>query len=99
ITLVIPKSQLDWIRSNMPERLVIAPYLGSYYYGLNLTKPPFKDNPALRRALSLAINRDIITEQITAAGEIPAYGWIPPETANYDGQRMPEAGWTQAERE
>src|SRR5690606_2526653 len=99
ITYTIPKSQLSWIRENMPDRLLIAPYLGSYYYGLNLTKPPFKDNAALRRALSLAINRDIITGQITAAGEIPAYGWIPPETANYKGAQMAEAAWSQEERE
>jgi len=99
MTMTIPKSQLSWIRENMPDRLVIAPYLGSYYYGLNVTKPPFKDNKALRRALALAIDRDIITKQITAAGEIPAYGWIPPQTANYRGAQMPEAEWTQEERE
>lgn len=100
ITQTIPKSQLAWIRENMPDRLVIAPYLGSYYYGLNLTKPPFKDAPALRRALALAIDRDIITKQITAAGEIPAYGWIPPMIANYGGGvAMPEAEWTQQQRE
>jgi oligopeptide transport system substrate-binding protein len=99
MTYTIPKSQLSWIRDNMPDRLLISPYLGSYYYGLNLTKPPFKDNAALRRALSLAINRDIITGQITAAGEIPAYGWIPPQTANYKGAQMAEAAWSQEERE
>ena len=100
MTETIPKSQLAWIRANMPDRLMIAPYLGSYYYGLNLTKPPFKDAPALRRALALAIDRDIITKQITAAGEIPAYGWIPPMIANYDGGvAMPEAEWTQQQRE
>jgi len=99
MTNVVPKAQLPWIRENMPDRLLIAPYLGSYYYGLNVTKPPFKDNVALRRALALAIDRDIITKQITAAGEIPAYGWIPPQTANYKGAEMPEAAWTQEERE
>jgi oligopeptide transport system substrate-binding protein len=98
MTNTIPKSQLTWIRQNMPDRLVIAPYLGSYYYGLNTTRPPL-DNVALRRALSLAVNREIITEQITAAGEIPAYGWIPPRIANYENQQMPEAAWTQEERE
>ena len=98
MTFTIPKAQLSWIRNNMPDELVVAPYLGSYYYGLNLTKPPFKDNVALRRALSLAIDRKIIAEQIVAAGEIPAYGWVPP-VANYEGQQMPEAKWTQGERE
>ena len=94
----LPVSQLDWIMANLRDELVVAPYLGSYYYGFNLTKAPFKGNLALRKALALAIDRDIITKQIRKAGEIPAFGWVPP-VINYQGQRMPEAEWTQAERE
>jgi oligopeptide transport system substrate-binding protein len=98
VTYVIPKAQLPWIRENLPDELVIRPYLGSYYYGFNLTRPPFKDNLQLRRALALAIDRDIITKQITGAGEIPAFGWVPP-VAHYAQQSMPEGAWSQAERE
>jgi len=94
----LPVTQLDWVMENLAEDLVVGPYLGSYYYGFNVTRPPFKDNPALRRALTLAVDRDIITTQIRKAGEIPSYGWVPP-VANYTGQQMPEAQWTQAERE
>ena len=98
ITENIPKRQIEWIRDNLGEELVIAPYLGAYYYGFNVTRPPFQNNPRLRRALSLAINRDIITGQVTAAGEQPAYSWVPPVNG-YEQQQMPEAAWTQAERE
>ena len=94
----VPKAQLPWTRENLADALVISPYLGSYYYGFNMTRPPFKDNPPLRRALALAVNRDILTKQVTNAGELPAYGWVPP-VQNYQGQQMPEAAWTQAERE
>ncbi|MBN1238813.1 MAG: peptide ABC transporter substrate-binding protein [Gammaproteobacteria bacterium] len=97
-TYFIPKAQLPWIRENLPDELTIAPYLGSYYYGFNLTKPPFKGNLALRRALALAIDREIITKQITNAGEIAAFGFVPPVN-NYEGQQMPEAAWSQQERE
>lgn len=93
----IPKRQVDWIRENLPEELVISPYLGTYYFGFNLTRPPFQDNLELRRALALAVDRDIITGQVTNAGEVPAYGWVPP-VQNYTGQQMPEAAWTQEER-
>ena len=96
-TYEIPYKQLKWIRENLADELVIAPYLGSYYYGLNLTRPPFKDNLALRRALALAIDRDVLTERVTGAGEIPAYGWVPPVN-NYVGQRMLGADWDQAAR-
>ncbi|HLF09817.1 MAG TPA: peptide ABC transporter substrate-binding protein [Gammaproteobacteria bacterium] len=98
ITDIIPTAQLGWIRENLADQLIIAPYLGSYYYGFNVTRPPFKDNLNLRRALSLAVNREIITEQILGAGQIPAFGWVPP-VMHYTGQQMPEAAWTQAERE
>ena len=37
-------------------------------------------------------------KQILGAGQIPAFGWVPPVT-NYTAQQMPEATWTQAERE
>jgi oligopeptide transport system substrate-binding protein len=94
----LPQSQLPWIRENLGGELVVAPYLATYYYGFNLTRPPFEDNPALRRALALAIDRDIITTQVLKAGQIPAYGWVP-ELMNYESQVMPEAVWTQDERE
>jgi oligopeptide transport system substrate-binding protein len=89
--------QLGWIRENLPDELVISEYLGVYYYGLNVTQPPFKDNVELRRALNLAVDREILTRQVTTAGEIPAYGYVP-RAANYE-QVVPEwASWTQEER-
>ncbi len=98
ISYTVPKRQIDWIRENLSEDMAFAPYLGSYYFGFNVTRPPFEDNPALRRALTLAINREIITEEVTAAGEVAAYGYVPPVNG-YEGQKIREAAWTQAERE
>jgi oligopeptide transport system substrate-binding protein len=98
ITYEVPPQQIGWIRENLPDDVAFAPYLGTYFFGFNVTRPPFKDNPELRRALSLAIDRDIITRDVTAAGEQPAYGWVPPVNG-YENQQMVEASWTQAERE
>jgi oligopeptide transport system substrate-binding protein len=97
-TYDIPTAQIKWIREKMPGELVTDPYLGSYYFGFNTTKPPFKDNPKLRRALSLAVDRNVIAEQVLGAGEIPAFGWVP-EVINYKSQQMVEASWTQEQRE
>jgi oligopeptide transport system substrate-binding protein len=97
-TYVIPAAQVKWIRENIPDELVTEPYLGSYYFGFNTTKPPFKDNPKLRRALSLAVNRKVIAEQVIGRGEIPAFGWVP-AVIHYKSQQMVEAAWTQGERE
>ena len=97
ITQVVLYQQLQWIRENLGEQLIIAPYLGSYYYGFNMTRPPFQDNQPLRQALNMVIDRHIITERITGAGEIPAYGWIPP-VDGYSGQQPAWASWTQEQR-
>lgn len=97
ITYDIPYQQLGWIRENLADQLVISPYLGSYYYGFNVTREPFQNNEKLRRALSLAIDREIITQRITGAGEIPAYNWVPPVT-EYKPAEPAWASWTQAER-
>ena len=98
MTYEIPYRQLRWIRENLSDELKVHDYLGTYYYGLNVTREPFVDNVKLRRALALAINRERITEQVTAAGELPAYGWVP-EVQNYTQQQPEWATWTQAERE
>ncbi len=97
MTYDLPFRQLGWIRQNLPDELQISEYLGIYYFGLNVTREPFKDNVKLRRALYLAVDREILTRQVTTAGEIPAYGWVP-SAANYE-QYTPEwADWTQQER-
>ena len=96
-TYELPYKQLTWIKENLGDELVISPYLGVYYFGFNLTQPPFKDNFNLRKALTLAIDRDVITQKVTGAGEISAYNFVPPVN-NYTGQKPDWASWTQAER-
>jgi len=85
-TYVVPRGQFDWIQANLADQLHIAPQLDTYYYGFNLNKPPFKDNPGLRRALSLVIDREMLVQRVLRVGELPAYGWIPPGVNNYTSQ-------------
>jgi ABC-type oligopeptide transport system substrate-binding subunit len=94
----LPNDQLGWLRQNMPKELHIAPYAGVYFYAMNTTKPPFNDK-RVRVALSMAINREILVEKITGAGELPAYGFVPDGTANYTPRRVPWRTMSQAERE
>jgi ABC-type oligopeptide transport system substrate-binding subunit len=47
-----------------------------------MTKPPFADDPLLRQALSLAIDREAIAE-LVGRGEPPAYSFVPDGTSNY----------------
>jgi oligopeptide transport system substrate-binding protein len=86
------------VRENLAPELHVSPYLGTYFYGFNLTRPPFKDNPALRRALALAVDRETLATRIVATGEVPASGWVPPGIAGYTPQRPDWADWPAARR-
>ncbi|MGY6629476.1 MAG: peptide ABC transporter substrate-binding protein [Wenzhouxiangella sp.] len=78
ITETIPPGRVDWLARQMGEELRISPYLGSFFLAFNTARPPFKDQPELRRALSLVIDRELLTERVLGAGEVPAWGLIPP---------------------
>ncbi|MCL4780123.1 MAG: peptide ABC transporter substrate-binding protein [Gammaproteobacteria bacterium] len=97
MTETVPARQIPWLRQNLPDELHIAPYLGSYVFGFNTTQPPFRDAPKLRKALALALDREILTSKISGAGELPAYSWVPP-VSGYTQQLPDWARWTQAER-
>jgi oligopeptide transport system substrate-binding protein len=97
-TYVVPAPQFQWIKQNLPDELHVAPQLSVYYYGFNLTRPPFKDNPKLRRALSMAIDRDKLTTAVTGVGEAPAYGWVPRGVWNYTPQQFDYTAKPYAER-
>ena len=64
-----------------------APYLGSYFYRVNVTKPPF-DDVRVRRALALSIDRRAVCEKITKSGERPSYSMVPRSLAGYTGGEM-----------
>jgi oligopeptide transport system substrate-binding protein len=79
ITETIPPGRKDQLVKRFGSKLRIAPSLGTFYLGLNLTQAPLKDNLALRQALSLAIDRNRIVQIVTGTGERAAYGLLPPQ--------------------
>jgi len=98
VSYVVPPPQFGWIKANLGAQLHVSPQLSVYYYGFNLTRPPFKDNPSLRRALSLVIDRERLTTSVTGVGESPAYGWVPRGVADYTPQQFDYAARPYAER-
>lgn len=98
ITSTVPPDNFADVRAQFGSELRIAPYLGIYYYGFNLAKPPFKDNPAVRQALSMAIDREALARQVVGWGESPAYSWVPPGVNNYEPTVFSFASLTQEER-
>ena len=82
-TLVLfPPEQLDFIKKNMPETLKIIPGLSTEFYIFNVKRKPFND-VRVRRALSMAIDREILVKKVLKTGEIPAYSFVPPTMNNY----------------
>jgi oligopeptide transport system substrate-binding protein len=97
-TYAIPMSQARWVRGLLGAELHLAPYLGAFWYGYNLSRPPFKGSPELRRALSLAIDREIIAGKLLQDAALPAYGFVPPGTWDYTPQRPDWASWPREKR-
>ena len=98
ITDTVPSDQVSWVEKNLKANFRNAPYIGTYYFAMNLEQAPFKGNPKLRKALSLAINRKILTEKVTKAGELPGLGWVPPGMNGYESQQIPELSLVNSER-
>jgi oligopeptide transport system substrate-binding protein len=82
ITGTVPIDRIEYYRKNRPDILRLDPYLGTYYYLLNVTKPPF-DDARVRRAFSMAVDREQIVRFITRGGEAPAFFFTPPDTDGY----------------
>lgn len=82
VTTNLAPAKIAWYRENAPESLRIDPYLGTYYYIVNVHKPPF-DNVLVRRALALAIDREAIVSHILKGGQLPASTFTPPHTGGY----------------
>lgn len=99
ITEVVPPQPLEKLRARFSGQLRIAPYLGAFWLGYNLTRPPLQDAPGLREALSLAVDRDLLTRHVTGLGEIPAYGIVPPGIDGYTPAAANWASLSQPQRE
>ena len=99
LTETLPPQSLSALRAEFGDALHIDPYLGSFYFGFNLVRAPLQNNLALREALALSIDRDILTRYITGLGEQPAYGLVPPSLRGYEAQSMAAITLTQAQRE
>jgi oligopeptide transport system substrate-binding protein len=99
ITSNVPPEAFAAVRRERPGELRVSPFLSVYFYGFNLTRPPFRDNVALRKALSMAIDREELVEKITGRGEQAAYGWVPPGVHDYEPREFFYASLGKQERE
>ena len=97
-TSSVPNNQFKWLLKHYPDELVTSPWLGSYYLGFNLQREPFIENPELRLALAMSLDRKLLTEKVTQFGEQPSYNLVPPGILDYVSPLPEWAEWTQVQR-
>jgi oligopeptide transport system substrate-binding protein len=73
------------LREQVPGYVRVFDYLLVQYLSFNTQRPPFND-ARIRRALSMAINREFIATQIYRTNESPAYSNVPNGVLNYPGR-------------
>ena len=93
MTFTIPLSDLSRVMQQFGAEVQIAPILGNLYLALNLSKLPLKDSAELRQALSMAIDREQIAEQVMM-GVTPAYAFVADGVSGYVAPRYEWAEWT-----
>lgn len=62
--------------------LFASPYFSAYTYAFDVNKSPTND-VRVRHAMSLALDRKAIVENVTKRGEDPAFSLVPPGAAGY----------------
>lgn len=77
VTHTVPLASIPALRKTRPNYYRESPMLSTYFYRINTTRKPF-DNPLVRRALGLAIDRESITTHVLRAGQKPATALTPP---------------------
>lgn len=78
----VPTAEIPKLIAEDPN-FYVFPLLGTYYYSFNLDLPMWED-AKVRKAIALAIDRELITETL-ASGQVPAGGFVPPGFLDADG--------------
>jgi oligopeptide transport system substrate-binding protein len=82
VTSAVPVSKVATYRREAPDQLRVDPFLQTFFLRFNVQRPPF-DDPRVRRALSLAIDRDAIARSVLFSGYPPAHSFTPPDCGGY----------------
>lgn len=96
----VPAGQFPRLSAQYPAQAVSVPDACSYYFLFNLRDdaPEALKNADVRRALSLALDRDILVNNVLAGGQVAAYTFTHWATAGFETPDIAMASMTQAER-
>ncbi len=82
VTYSLPTSKIETYLTTSPTSLRLDPFLQTIFLRFNTTRPPFGD-ARVRRALSLAIDREAIAASVLRGAQNPARSFTPPDCAGY----------------
>jgi oligopeptide transport system substrate-binding protein len=95
----IQSNRIGFLRGEIPDYVKTHTYLGVAYLAFNSNVEALQDI-RVRRAISMAIDREFITDKLLRGGQTPAYNYVPPGVANYVSPPLPEwASWTFEQRQ
>jgi oligopeptide transport system substrate-binding protein len=96
-TTDVPLDKVPVYLAENPELIRIEPYLGTYFYGINTTRPGL-DDARVRRALALSVDRELLAETVTQGIYRPGYSVVPPDTMGYNPPQLFEYDPDEARR-
>ncbi len=97
----VPAGQFPRLKKEYPDEATSVPRLCSYYYTFNLSDSgpeAFKD-VRVRQALSYAIDRNVIVDQVLQGGQYPSFNFTHQKTAGFEIPDIEYAQWSQADRD
>ena len=98
IVVSIPSDELATARRDFGSQLHLVQQIGLEYLAFNTRRGPTADR-RVRRALSMAIEREVLSMRILQAGEPAAFCVVPPGVVNYPAPGCADfARWPAARR-
>lgn len=71
----VPTEEIPTLKKDKKDEFNVDPILGTYYLSMNLNKAPF-NNKNVRKALSLAIDREYVANTVMQGTYTPAYNYV-----------------------
>jgi oligopeptide transport system substrate-binding protein len=90
VTLTLPITKIAVYEKEKSPAFRPSVFLATYVYRFNTTKPPLND-PRVRRALAMALDRDQIVKYVSKGHQVPASNFCPPNVAGFTAKaRVPQ---------
>ncbi len=86
-TSEVPLEKIPVYEAMDKSPYVQAPYLGTYFYLINTSRPP-ADDVKVRQALSMAVDRQTLADTVLQKSVFPAYSITPPGTLGYQPPKL-----------